>query len=138
MAEAKKMMESKEWQKQMKKMTNSKDFKESVKKTQEMLADPNTAAAAEAKVEHMAKVGNEQLKANAASQMEEAMMAMSNPEVMQQMTQMLKDPKFADQLAAMANDPSFALYKESMEKMLKDPKKKKAIEQNIQKLKQQL
>ena len=138
MAEAQKMMESKEWQKQMKKMTESKEFKESIKATKEMLSDPNQSAAAEAKYEHMARVGEDQLKARAASEMEEAMAAMSNPEVMQQMVEMLKDPKFADQMAAMANSPDFAAYKESMESMMKDPKKRQAFEQNVGKLKQAL
>jgi len=119
----------------MKKMTNSKEFKDSIKKTQEMMADPSTAAAAEAKIEHMAKVGEEQLKDNAYSQMEEAMAAMGNPEVMAQMTKMLKDPDFYKKFAEMSKDPNFAMYKESVEKIMKDPSKKKSIEENIQKLK---
>jgi len=138
MAEAQKMMNNKQWQKEMKKMTGSKEFKEATKKTQEMMSDPNSAAAAEAKIEHMARVGNDQLKANAAAQMEEAMMAMANPEVMEQMTQMLKDPKFAEQLAAMTKDPNFAMYSDAMQDMMKDPKKKRAVEENIGKLKQKL
>ena len=138
MAEAQKMMDNKQWQKEMKKMTNSKEFKESIKTTKEMLSDPNQAAAAEAKFEHMARVGDDQLKQNAASEMEAAMAAMANPEFMEQMVSMMKDPKFAEQLAAMAKDPSFSMYKDSMESMMKDPKKRQAIEQNIGKLKQQL
>jgi hypothetical protein len=128
MAEAQKMMENPEWKKKMKDLTNTKEFKSSVQKTKEMLDDPNKAAAAEAKLEHMQRVGQDRLKQNAAGEMEQAMAAMANPEVMAEMTKMLKDPKFKDQLAAMANDPQFRNYMEAMQDMMKDPVKKRKIE----------
>ena len=53
MAEAKKMMENPQFQKQMKEMANDKTFQESIKKSVEMMADPAQAAAMEAKMEHM-------------------------------------------------------------------------------------
>jgi hypothetical protein len=110
MAEAKKMMENPEYQKLMKKFSNSKDFKDSVKKTTEMLKDPNTAAKAEAKLEHMVNVGNDQLKKGAKDAMEEAMAAMNNPEVMAEMAKMVKDPNFVKQLESMTKDPKFKNY----------------------------
>lgn len=129
MAEAKKMMEDPAWQKEMKKLTKSKDFKESIKKTQEMAKDPNTAAHAEARMEHMLKVGEAELKQGAAGAMEEAMAAMANPEVMAEMTKMLKDPNFAKQFAAMSKDPGFQNYVDAMGDMMKDPSKKRKVEQ---------
>ena len=88
MAEAKKMMDNPEYQRQMKKITESKEYKESMKKTNEMLSDPNAAAKMEAKVEHMMKRGNDDIKKAAGATMEEAMAAMANPEVMAEMTKM--------------------------------------------------
>ena len=112
MAEAKKMMESKEWKEQMKKLSNTKEFKESVKKTQDALNDPNKAAKQEAKVEHMIKVGQQELKNTAAKSMEDAMAAMANnPEMMADMAKMVKDPNFTKELQnMMANDPTFRNY----------------------------
>jgi hypothetical protein len=110
MAEAQKMMQDPEWQKEMKKMAGSKDFKNSVKKTKDMLADPDTAAHAEARMEHMLKVGDNELKKGAASAMEEAMASMNDPEVMAEMTRMIKDPKFAKEFEAMKKDPQFKSY----------------------------
>ena len=129
MAEAKKMMDDPEFQKQMKKFANSKDFKDSVKKTQEAMNDPNTAAEMEARMEYMYKKGNSDLKKSAASAMEEAMASMNNPEVMAEMTKMMKDPSFQAQLAAMANDPSFRHYVSAMEDMMKDPATRAKFEQ---------
>ena len=110
MAEAKKMMDSPEFQKQMKKLTNEPEFKDSVKKTTDMFKDPTKSAQAEAKFEHMLKVGNEDMKKAAGSMMEEAMAAMANPEVMAEMQKMIKDPNFQQQLASMTKDPSFKSY----------------------------
>ena len=53
MAEAKKMMESPEFKKQMKQFEKSKDFKEATKKTQKMMDDPQQAARMAAQMEHM-------------------------------------------------------------------------------------
>jgi len=86
MAAAKEMMENPAYIKEMKKLQKSKEYKESMKKVQDMLDDPNTGAQAEAKFEHMLKVGQEQRKDGAASAMEEAMAAMGNPEVMAEYT----------------------------------------------------
>ena len=55
MAEAKKMMESPEFQKQMKQFEKSKEFKEATKKTQDMMKDPQTAARMAAQMEHMVR-----------------------------------------------------------------------------------
>ena len=75
-----------------------------------MMKDPARAAEAEAKYEHMMKVGNKELKEGAANVMEDAMAAMANPEVMAEMAKMIKDPSFQQQLADMAKDPSFKNY----------------------------
>jgi hypothetical protein len=138
MAEAKKMMEDPNFKKKMKDMTGGKDFKESIKKTKEMLDDPNKAAAAEAKFEHMQRVGNDRLKQGAVNDMEQAMAALANPEVMAEMTKMLKDPKFKDTLSAMASDPQFQNYMEVMQDMVKDPTKRKKIEAVSEAVKSQL
>ena len=110
MKEAQKMMENPEFKKQMKKMAETKDFKENVKKSVDMMKDPSTAARLEAQMEHMVKVGADQLKKGASSAMEEAMASMANPEVMAEMAKMMKDPNFQQQIAAMTKDPSFANY----------------------------
>jgi tripartite-type tricarboxylate transporter receptor subunit TctC len=110
MAEAKKMMDSPEFQKQMKGMGNNKDVKDSFKKTADIMKDPAKAAEAEAKFEHMLKVGNNELKQAAGGVMEDAMAAMANPEVMAEMAKMVNDPGFQQQLADMATDPSFKSY----------------------------
>ena len=110
MAEAKKMMESPEFKKQMKKLEGSKEFKESVKKSKEALKDPSTAARMEAQMEHMLTKGQEQLKNNAKGQMQEAMEAMNNPDVMAQAAKMMADPDFQKNMAKMAEDPAFKNY----------------------------
>jgi tripartite-type tricarboxylate transporter receptor subunit TctC len=110
MAEAKKMMDGPDFQKQMKNMGNSKDFKESMKLTADMMKDPAKAAAHEAKLEHMLKVGQTELKEAAGGVMEDAMAAMGNPEVMAEMAKMVNDPSFQQQLADMASDPTFKSY----------------------------
>lgn len=114
MAEAKKMMENPEFQNQMKKLSQSKEFKESVKSSINMMKDPSKQAEAEAKLEHMIKVGNKELKEGARNVMEDAMAAMGNPEVMAEMQKMVKDPSFQRQLAEMAKDPSFQNYVEAV------------------------
>lgn len=55
MAEAKKMMESPEFKKQMKQFEKSKEFKDAAKKTQKMMDDPQTAARMAAQMEHMVR-----------------------------------------------------------------------------------
>ena len=94
----------------MKQFAKSKDFLDASKKASAMFKDPAKAAEMEAKMEHMMKVGADQLKAGAANMMEEAMAAMNDPEVMSQMTAMIKDPNFQKNLNAMAQDPSFKQY----------------------------
>jgi ABC-type branched-subunit amino acid transport system ATPase component len=110
MAEAKKMMESPEYQKQMKQFAGNKDFKDAAQKASNMMKDPAKAAAMEAKMEHMMKVGADQLKAGAGKMMEDAMAAMNDPKVMAEMTKMVQDPSFQANLADMAKDPSFKQY----------------------------
>jgi hypothetical protein len=125
MAEARKMMDDPDFQKKMKELTGQKDFKESVKKTKEMLNDPNKAAEAEAKFEHMQRVGNDKLKQNAMNDMEQAMAAMSNPDVMAEMTKMLKDPKFKETFDQLTKDSQFQNYIDAMKELQKDPAKRK-------------
>jgi tripartite-type tricarboxylate transporter receptor subunit TctC len=110
MAEAQKMMNSPEFQKQMKKMAGTKEYKENAKQTEAILKDPSQAAEAEARMEHMVRVGNDQMKKAAGGIMEDAMEAMNNPEVMAEMTKMMKDPNFQQQLNEMMKDPSFKDY----------------------------
>jgi hypothetical protein len=110
MAEAKKMMDSPQFQNEMKKMSQTKEFKSSQKTTVDMMKDPSKSAEAEAKFEHMLEVGNNDLKKAAGGVMEDAMAAMANPEVMAEMSKMIKDPNFQQQLADMAKDPSFKSY----------------------------
>jgi hypothetical protein len=128
MAAAKEMMADPAWQKEMKKLQGSKEFKESISKTKELVEDPNAAAHAEAKMEHMLKVGNDNLKNGAAAAMEEAMAAMNNPEMMAEMAKMAKDPNFKEQLAALSKDPQFQSYIEAMQDMMQDPTKKRKFE----------
>jgi hypothetical protein len=109
-----------------------------VKKTKEMLDDPNKAAAAEAKFEHMQRVGNDQLKQNAMSDMEQAMAALDNPDVMDNMIQMLKDPKFKETFEQVAKDPQFQSYIDAMKEMQKDPSQRKKFEAASEAVKAQL
>lgn len=129
MAAAKEMMADPAWQAEMKKLQSDKGFKESIKKTTEMSKDPNEAAKVEAKMEHMVKLGNDQLKNSAATAMEQAMEAMKNPEVMAEMSAMIKDPSFKQQLEALSKDPSFKSYIDAMQDMIQDPVKKKKIQE---------
>ncbi|CAJ1912446.1 unnamed protein product [Cylindrotheca closterium] len=128
MAEAKKMMESPEYQKQMKQWANSADFKDAAKQATDFMKDPAKAAEMEAKMEHMMKVGADQLKANSGKTMEDAMAAMADPAVLSQMTQMIKDPSFQANLAQMAKDPTFKQYIDSLQDMMKDPSKRAQFE----------
>eukprot|EP00543_Licmophora_paradoxa_P011787 CAMPEP_0202476242 /NCGR_PEP_ID=MMETSP1360-20130828/93321_1 /ASSEMBLY_ACC=CAM_ASM_000848 /TAXON_ID=515479 /ORGANISM="Licmophora paradoxa, Strain CCMP2313" /LENGTH=139 /DNA_ID=CAMNT_0049103441 /DNA_START=617 /DNA_END=1036 /DNA_ORIENTATION=- len=129
MAEAKKMMEDPDFQKQMKELSQNHAFKEATKKSIDMLKDPTESARVEAQMEHMMKIGEEKLKKGAANVMEEAMASMGNPEVMAKMTDMLKDPAFQQQIAKMAQDPSFKNYINAMKDMMKDPEKKQRFEE---------
>eukprot|EP00536_Pseudo-nitzschia_multiseries_P003005 jgi/Psemu1/236260/estExt_Genewise1.C_430018 len=138
MAEAKKMMESPAFQKQMKEMSNDKAFQDSIKKSVEMMKNPATAAEMEAKMEHMLKRGNEQLKANAGSMMDEAMAAMNNPDVMAEVAKMVKDPNFQQQLQQMASDPQFKSYIDAMKDMANNPEKKKQMEMLANKMRSEL
>lgn len=138
MAEAQKMMNDPSFQKKMKALTGGSDFKDSVKKTKEMMDDPNLAAAAEAKFEHMQRVGNDRLKQGAVNDMEQAMAAMANPEVMAEMAQMLQDPAFKDTLSGMAKNPQFQNYIDAMKDMVKDPTKMKKIEAASEAIRSQL
>jgi hypothetical protein len=128
MAEAKKMMDDPTYQKKMKEMSNSKEFKDGMQQSLDMMKNPAKAAAVEAKMEHMLKVGNEQLKSASKNVMEDAMAAMANPEVMSEMARMVKDPQFQQQLAEMAKDPSFKSYIDAMQDMMQDPQKKRQME----------
>jgi len=128
MAEAKKMMESPEYQKQMKQFAKSQEFKDASKKAGDMMKDPKQAAAMEAKMEHMMKVGADQLKAGAGKMMDDAMAAMGDPKVMAEMTKMMKDPSFQQQLKQMAKDPSFKQYTDAMQDMMADPAKRAQFE----------
>ena len=128
MAEAKKMMDNPNFQKQMKEMGNTKEFKDATKASVDMMNDPGQAAAMEAKMEHMMKVGNDQLKNKAGNVMEDAFAAMGNPEVMAEMQKMIKDPNFQQQLNEMAKDPNMQGYMDAMKDMMKDPEKKRQME----------
>jgi len=128
MAEAKKMMDNPTFQKQMKEMSGDKGFQDSIKKSVDMMKDPAQAASMEAKMEHMMKVGNDQLKNQAGSMMEEAMQAMNDPAVMAEVAKMVKDPNFQQQLNDMAKDPQFKSYIDAMKDMANDPAKKRQME----------
>lgn len=118
MAQAKKMMESPEYQKQMKEFANSAGFKDASKKATDIINDPAKAAEMEAKMEHMMKIGADQLKAHSGQTMEAAMAAMGDPAVLSQMTKMVKDPSFQANLAQMAKDPTFKQYIDSVSAIL--------------------
>lgn len=138
MREAQKLTESPEWQQRMKEITKDEAFKASLKQTEEMLKDPNKLAQAEAKFEHMQKVGNEQLKQGAASGMQGVMESLSDPDVMRQMTEMVSNPAFKDQLAAMSKDPQFKKYMEAMKDMMNDPEQRQKLEAMASSLKASL
>ena len=138
MAEAKKMMDNPNFQKQMKEMGNTKEFKDATKASVDMMNDPGQAAAMEAKMEHMMKVGNDQLKNKAGNVMEDAFAAMGNPEVMAEMQKMIKDPNFQQQLNEMAKDPNMQGYMDAMKDMMKDPEKKRQMEMIGNKMKNEL
>ncbi|KAL7575902.1 hypothetical protein ACA910_000703 [Epithemia clementina (nom. ined.)] len=130
MAAAQEMMNDKKFQAEMKKFSKSKEFKESLKTTKEMLSDPNQAAAAEARMEQMIKVGNEEMKKKSMQTVDATMDAMANdPEMVDSMAKMIKDPNFKKQLDEMMKDPNFRAYMESMQEMLKDPSKKAKFDQ---------
>jgi hypothetical protein len=116
MAEAQKLMDNPEYKKKMAALAKEQGFAEIGKKATEALKDPDAAAAAEAKLEHMLKVGEDQLKKAAGSQLQEAMEAMSNPEVMAEMQKMMKDPQFVQQIQTMTKDPNFKSYVDAVSK----------------------
>ena len=128
MAEAQRMMNNPEFAKQMKDMQKSKEYQETIKKTKEYMSDPTKAAHAEAKLEHMARVGDDQIKKNAANAMEQAMASLNDPKVMDGLLNMMKDPEFKTQMASMAKDTQFKAYVDVLKDMVKDPEKKKLIE----------
>lgn len=128
MAEAKKMMESKEWKKQMKKVTNDKSFKSNMEKVKETMEDPNEAAKLTAKMEHMMEAGAKELHSDAKSTMTDAMQAMADPSIMAEAARMMKDPQFQQQLSQMAKDPSFKKYVNAMQDMMQDPSTKRQME----------
>jgi ABC-type dipeptide/oligopeptide/nickel transport system ATPase subunit len=129
MAEAQKMMDDPEFQREMKKLTKSKEFQATVKKAQDMFNDPNTAAHAEARMEHMLRVGQEQLQKGAKLNLEQLLSELgSDPEAMQSMQKMLRDPAFVQQFNAMTKDNQFQTYVDAMKELMKDPAKKKYIE----------
>ena len=110
LAEARKMMDSPEFKKQMKLMEKSKEFKDAKKKTQQMMDDPSTAARLEAQMEHMVQRGEDTMVKKAYNSMSDAMSSLSDPEMMAEAVEMMKDPAFRQQLQSMASDPSFKTY----------------------------
>jgi hypothetical protein len=128
MAEAKKMMESPEWKKKMKDLANDKSFKSGVENVKKTMEDPNEAAKIQAKMEHMMKVGQGALNAEAKDTMASAMEAMADPTVMAEAARMMKDPQFQEQLARMSKDPSFKKYVNAMQDMMQDPATKAQME----------
>ena len=128
MAEAQKMMANPEFKKQMGNLAASGDLQEKMKDVNALLKDPAKAAEMEAKMEHMMKIGTEQLKQQG-NVMEDAMATMQDPAVMQQINEMMKDPKFQQQISQMASDPSYKGYIDAMQDMMKDPTKKAQMEE---------
>lgn len=128
MAEAKKMMEDPEFKNHMKKMAGSSEFKDSLKKTKDMFDDPSTAARMQAQMEHMVKVGQDQIKKGADDTMKQAMESMKDPAMMAEAVKMMKDPKFVEQLKELSKDPAFKNYQAAMAGMMADPEKKKELE----------
>jgi hypothetical protein len=129
MAEAQKMMQDPAFQREMKRLTKSKEFQETVKKTKDMMNDPNTAAHAEARMEHMLRVGQEQLQKGAKLNLEQLLSEIgSDPDAMRSMQKMLQDPSFKKQFDAMTKDNQFQTYVDAMKELMKDPAKKKYIE----------
>mmetsp|Transcript_32276 Transcript_32276/g.71320 ORF Transcript_32276/g.71320 Transcript_32276/m.71320 type:complete len:204 (-) Transcript_32276:353-964(-) len=135
MMEAKRMQESPEFKKQMKKLEGTMGFKDSMKKSKEALKDPSTAARMEAQMEHMLTKGQEQLKNNAKGQMQEAMQAMNNPDVLAAAAKYMADPDFQKNMAKMAEDPAFKNYIAGMQDMMKDPAAKARMEKMSEQLK---
>jgi hypothetical protein len=128
MAEAQKMMADPAFQKEMKKLSGSKEFKESSKQAQDMLNDPNQAAHAEAKLEHMVKVGSDTIKKGAKDTMSAVMDEMDNPEMMAEMKKMAQDPAFKQKFEEMSKDPQFQSYIAAAKDMMKDPAARQKLE----------
>lgn len=110
MAEARKMMDSPEFKKQMKAFEKSKEFKDAAKKTQQMMEDPQTAARMAAQAEHMVQRGNDQMKKNAQASIADAFSALNDPTMMAEAAKMMKDPNFIAKVQQMAKDPQFKNY----------------------------
>merc|ERR1712232_842814 len=104
----------------------------------ETMKDPAEAAKMEAKLEHMVKTGEQQLKEGAMGSLEQAMAAMANPEVMAEMGKMLKDPKFLEQVKAMTKDPQFKSYTDAVREMSKDPRQKERLQKMSEAMRAQL
>ncbi len=118
MAEAKKMMDSPEFKKQMKQFEKSKEFKDAAKKTEEMMKDPQTAARMAAQAEHMVKRGQDQMKKTAQASIADAFGALNDPKMMAEAQKMMKDPKFIQNFQKMATDPNFKPYMEAVSSMM--------------------
>mmetsp|Transcript_10633 Transcript_10633/g.13848 ORF Transcript_10633/g.13848 Transcript_10633/m.13848 type:complete len:213 (+) Transcript_10633:68-706(+) len=121
MAEAQKMMNDPAFQAQMKKFEKTADFKESLKKTKEKMSDPNLAAKMEAKMEYMMKKGQDELKKAARTNMENAMDALQDPEILKEAAEMMKDPKFEEVIKQMMKDPDMVRQMQEMKNMMSDP-----------------
>ena len=121
MAEAQKMMNDPAFQEQMKKMEKSNEFKDSIKKTKEKMADPNLAAKMEAQMEYMLKKGQDDLKNAARKNMEMAMDALQDPEILKEAAAMMKDPKFEEMVKTMMKDPDMVRQMQEMKGMMSDP-----------------
>ncbi|KAL7569349.1 hypothetical protein ACA910_016891 [Epithemia clementina (nom. ined.)] len=128
MAAAQEMMNDIKCQAEMKKFSKSKEFKESLKTTKEMLSDPNQAAAAEARMEQMIKVGNEEMKKKFMKAAVATMDAMANnPEMNDSMVKMIikVGNEEMKKKYAMANDPEMIV--DSMAKIIMDPNFEKQL-----------
>jgi cell fate (sporulation/competence/biofilm development) regulator YmcA (YheA/YmcA/DUF963 family) len=78
------------------------------------------------------------LKQNAMNDMEQAMAALSNPDVMAEMTKMLQDPKFKETFEQLTKDSQFQNYIDAMKELQKDPVKRKKFDAAAETLKTKL
>jgi len=136
--EAKKMMEGKDFKKQMGTFEQSKEFKEASKKVKEMMDDPVSAARMQAQMEHMVQRGEDGLKKDAKNAFSEAFDAMADPAVMGEAMKMMTDPKFVESMKSMAKDPQYRHYMAAIKDMIADPEKKAQIEKISEGLKGEL
>ena len=121
MAEAQKMMNDPQFKAQMKKFEKSGEFKDSIKKTKDKMADPNLAAKMEAQMEYMLKKGQDDLKNAARKNMELAVDALQDPEVLKEAAAMIQDPKFEEMIKTMMKDPDMVRQMQEMKNMMNDP-----------------